>query len=406
MPINIFGGGAEAIAQVVTVTVDAPPNPGDVYTLTVTLDDGQTREVEYTATTGDTEADVLGGLEALWNANRDPAFLDITAEADSSVQLTLTSEVAGVPFHVSASANTGAAITAIVTIANSGPNDYGTPENWSLGRIPIASDDVQIAPGASAILYGLDQSEVVLTSFKRLAGHTAQIGREGPAPLGEHGAAPRCYLRIRCTGVVEIRGGGTFVAIDLGISPVSPLIEHLGLPASNRDAAVYLKGSALNTPEIRAGYVRLETLTLTGDLYVSGNSHVILSDDCDCEPVGGSTLAIVGPNANVVAYCNVDDVDIRKGATYHQSKGVWNGLLTMHDNCVVIADSADTYGDVLAWGGTLVTDQTPGAKIINSIVINSAEFSLHQLAGKVTVSSMTVNVSGSDGSTVVYAVAR
>jgi len=406
MALNIFGGGADEVAQVVSVTVDLPPNPGDVYTLTVVLDDDQTREIQYEAHTGDDEADVLAALEDLWNGQLDPAFSGITAAAESSLQLLLTADTAGVPFTVQASASSPASLTATVVTPNSGPNDYGTAANWSLGRIPEASDDVQIAPGASAILYGLDQTAVTLNSFKRMVGHTAQIGREGPAPLGEYGSAPRFHLRIKCSGDVEIRGGGTFVALDLDTSPVSVLVEHTGLPASSREAAVYLKGSALNTPDIRAGYVRLEGATLTADLYVSGTSQVILADDCDCEPVGGSTVFVVGANASVIAYCNVDDVDLRKGCQYWQKKGVWTGQLTMHENVTAIADTADTYGDVVAWGGTLVTDQTPGTKTINSVIVNSANFSLLQLAGSLTVNSMTVNVSSSDGSTIVYAVAR
>lgn len=402
MPTNIFGGGAPARAQVATITIGAP-TVGDEFTLTVTLDDDQTRAVSYEALTGDTEADVLTGLANAWNDSDDPAFTGVTADADSALEMTLTSDNAGVPFDVVATASTGASITLVDTTPNSGPSDWNVDANWSLGRKPIAGDDIIIAPGATAILYHLNQSALSFASFKRQAGHVYAIGREGP-PLGARGTAPRYYLRFACVGAVEIYGAGTFVAIDVGASAISPKIDHTGVPASNRDAAVYLKGSALNTPEILNGYVRCEQMTLNGDLHVTGSSVVILQDDCDCDPSAASTIRVSSPTASVIAYCGVDNVDLKKAGGYRQVKGVWTGTLTMRESCIAIADSEDTFGNVIAWGGTLVTDQTPGSKIFNAVTVNSANFVLKQLTGQVTINTLTENEKSADISATVLSV--
>lgn len=394
MATNIFGGGAPVRAQVDTVTIGTPVS-GDDYTLTITLDDDQTRSLTYSAESGDTIADVLAALEALWNASDDPAFSGITADADSSLDLVLTSDNAGVPFDLSVSGSSGVSITLTHTTPNSGPSDWDVDANWSLGRKPISTDDIQVAPGASAILYHLDQSALTLGSFKRIEGHVEAIGREGP-PLGSRGTAPRYYLRFNCSGAVEIYGAGTFVAIDLCTSAVSPVIDHSGTPTSTRDAAVYLKGAALNTPEIRNGYVRCEQMVLNGDLHVTGSSVVILQDDCDCEPSGTSTIKLTSPDAAVIAYCNVDNIEAKKAAGYRQVKGVWSGTLTMHAGTTIIADCASIYGTVVAWGGTLVADQTPGTKTFTAVTVNSADFSLKQLTGQVTITTLTENMKSAD----------
>lgn len=117
MATNYYLGTTTARQQVVTVT-PANVEVGDIFRLTLTLDDSSVITITFTATAA-TVANVTAGLTAAWNASLNPWVAAITA-ADNTTNLTLTADVAGVPFSLTTSTANGGAVddqtlTAVVT---------------------------------------------------------------------------------------------------------------------------------------------------------------------------------------------------------------------------------------------------------------------------------------------------
>lgn len=107
-------GNARVRAQVETVTI-YHVEAGVVYTLTY-----GGKSVSYTATAQDTTTTVMTALAAAWNAAIEPQFSEITAD-DSGSSLTLTADVAGVPFDLTATqtGTGGNSEVKTITITNS-----------------------------------------------------------------------------------------------------------------------------------------------------------------------------------------------------------------------------------------------------------------------------------------------
>lgn len=155
-------GGAAAVAQIDTVT-PANVEIGDIFTITVTGENGDTNAIAFTATAA-TVANVVAGLVAAWNASTHYLCTPVTAADVSTTHLTLTADSAGVPFYVAAAAtNVGGGVnnqtlTRAASTANSGPYDFATAANWDTGAVPGASALQSIIIEDATILYGLNRT--------------------------------------------------------------------------------------------------------------------------------------------------------------------------------------------------------------------------------------------------------
>src|SRR3990167_4278089 len=123
MALARWRGSATAVAQVDKFT-PATVEVNDIFTLTLTDDNGATVAISFTAT-ATTVANVTAGLTAAWNASTDPRAANITA-ADVTTYMTLTADTAGRPFSVASSTTDGGGaatqtLTRAVTTASSGP---------------------------------------------------------------------------------------------------------------------------------------------------------------------------------------------------------------------------------------------------------------------------------------------
>jgi hypothetical protein len=160
-------GGTTAVAQVWKGTVTTTTN-GHTYILTVTdLNDASTFAVTYVvANPPDTTVTLVAtGIITAWNASTSALLTGITA-TQSSGQVILTADTAGVPFSVAAT-GTGTWSGTGNTTSNAGPNDYGTAANFSGAAVPSSTDNlvVDARGGSNSILYNLNQSAVTLTSL-------------------------------------------------------------------------------------------------------------------------------------------------------------------------------------------------------------------------------------------------
>ena len=385
MPEISYGGGTAAGFQVVTVT-PAGEVMGMEYTLRLVLDDGDFREVSYTPTETDA-SDLIAGLVAVWNQQGDPVFTQILAvDGETDGNLTLTSKYAGVPFNLETEVETGGGtLTAEITTPNYGPNDVGVPENWSLGRLPIAGDDIVIPAGAPALLYNLWVLNVAPASFIQEEGHIAGMGREG-FPVG--GVAPRVALKVNPTTKCELRGGGPLDIVDLGAAVVAPLIYHTGTPRVNRSVALYLRGSAMTLVDVRKGKMRIESGNITDDLDLSGNSYVEIAAGVGIS--ASHACRVMGSLAELRSWAELNDVVVYRDATYRQEEEVYTGDLTMQPGSKVYANAGGSYGPVIAFGGVLYSNETTLEKTFASQTENSDEFVHHLLPGLTTFTTPPV----------------
>ena len=180
MATKYWLGTAAAVAQVDTFT-PANVEEDDVFTLTATAEDGTTTvAISFTATTNNV-ANVCTGLSAAWNASTNPLCTAVTA-ADGVTELTLTADVAGVPFYVASSTTEGGGndtqtLTRAATTASSGPNDWGVAANWSASGVPEAADNVYFENSTVSVSYGLyAQAAVALASLHVSQTYSGFIG--------------------------------------------------------------------------------------------------------------------------------------------------------------------------------------------------------------------------------------
>lgn len=174
MAIKYRLGTAQAIAQVVTGSIDSVAGSPNTYTVTI---GGHTVSVDEEANVNMT-ADAL--VTAL-NLSTDPYFAAITWDNPSGGTITGTADEAGVPFiatltHAGAA---GAAVTDFTdTIPSSGPNHWLGVDNWSDGVDPVNGDTVYIQDNGINIFWDLDQSAVTLAALIIPKTFTGKIGHD------------------------------------------------------------------------------------------------------------------------------------------------------------------------------------------------------------------------------------
>lgn len=265
MATVVWEGGAPPVAQVDTFTVGGTVEADDIFKITignsvVSVVAGSTvlNTVASTIATAVTAA-IAGGLF--------PEFTGLTcAYVAATATLTLTG-VAGTPFTATATTTEtggGAAdlqtFVKTATTACSGPNYWSNATNWSTGAVPIAADDVVIENTAVSILYGLDQSAVVLTSLRIEKSFTGDIGlptrnANGYAEYQEE------YLKISATTGTIGRGegdGSGRIKINLGSVQSANTVHSTGTSDDEAEGveAVLLKGThASNTLTVLGGTV-------------------------------------------------------------------------------------------------------------------------------------------------------
>jgi len=267
-------GGATAVAQVDTFTPGGTIEATDIFTLTVTGENGDTVAISVAAT--DTSATTTSGLMiAAWNASTHYLCTGITASGTATV--ILTADTAGVPFSVAATTTEtggGAAddqtFTRAATTANVGPYDWNTLANWldadlaTADNLPgaDASDTVYIEGDGTTnpqILYGLNQSAISET-LSALYCTKCQIGSNGST-----GKLPS-YLQIKAT---KIEINYSYIGTANYSSPIN---INNGTTATT----INVYNSGTNNPTTEPS-VNLKVVESSSDIYVHSGKVGIAS---------------------------------------------------------------------------------------------------------------------------------
>lgn len=228
MPNNEWLGGASAAAMVKTGTPGGTIEAGDKF-ITIIDDTNGNSETLSVSATGTTVAqvcdDILAAIAAL------PAtslFHTLVTVTDETTHVKFTAATSGVPFELTLSSTESnddpaddQTYVEATTVARSGPNDVGVAANWSLGAVPVNSDDLIINQrGAGyALLYGLAAlAAVTLNALKQsmaFTGATALIG-DGDDYLQVSSAASKTHTLGYQFGGTSAQAGPPRVMLDFG----------------------------------------------------------------------------------------------------------------------------------------------------------------------------------------------
>lgn len=372
-------GGATAVAQVDDITPGGTIEPGDIFILTVTGENGDTTTVSFTAT-DTTVANVTAGLTAAWNASTHYLCTGITA-ADLTTKMTLTADTAGVPFTVAATTTEsngdpadGQTITRATSVANAGPYDWNTQANWTGGDGDLpgadASDVVYIDGGT--IKYGLNQSAISNT-LTALYVTRSQIGENGSA-----GKNPS-YLQIKASKVdinyTTTSGTSTFpspVNIDTGSTASTITVFNSGTNSPTTEQSVNLKANSASTNVyIRKGVVGIA-------------NHA------------GETTTVGTINVSYVSAVNTDaEVYIGDGVTlttYTQKGGdnlLSSAATTINVNGGTLqTEGSGAYTTVNNTSGTFISNSTGTITTLNVSGTGISDFTKSQEARTVTTAKL------------------
>ncbi len=373
MATNIFTGGAATVAQVNTVTPAGSPAIGNIFTLTC---NGKT--INFTATAG-TVANVTAGLTALVNASTIAEFNDVVA-VDNTTTLTLTAITPGQSFTITSSAAAGSGggsptLVSSTTTANSGPADWSVAANWSLGAVPVSTNDVIIDATAQDISFGLDQNAVSLASLTITGNYTGRIGLPVFSSTGYH-EYRSTYLKISATTVKIGQGPGSGsgrIKLNLGSVQATVSIYGTGSPADVGLEALLLVGThASNVLSIYKGSVGVavlpsETAVLATLLVAYTTSP---ASDVALRCGSGVTLTTVSVfGGTVELYSAVTTLTLRTGTVIFHT-GALTTLNADGGTIYYMSSSTLTTANLLAGNATLDLSRDASARTITNLTMN------------------------------------
>jgi len=362
-------GQAAAVAQVDKFT-PANVEIGDIFTLTMTMNDGRTASISYTATVAST-ANVTDGLTSTWNNSTNALIMTLTA-SDQSTYMDLTAKTAGVAFTVAATTTEGGGtgdqtLTRAAVTANAGPKDWSSADNWDGGAVPggAASQNVYLDNWTEDILYGLDQSGIAntLDSLNSDQSFTGKIGPDGATGYAGD------YLQIKATvlNIGQHNGPGTpsgsgRIKIDLGSTACTVNIHNAGNPADpNKPAIRLLANNAATTIEVHKGKVGIawepgETSTVgtitesfvtqkgsDADVYIGSGVTLTTFNKTGGDAVLGCAATTVnndGGNMTTVGSGVIATLNITAGTITSNSTGTITALNTTGTGVIDLLKSA------------------------------------------------------------------
>jgi len=379
-----WNGGASTTTQVDTLTPGGTIEATDVFSVTLTGEDGTAVTVDAIAG-GTSVADVTASVQAACAASTNDLFTAVTF-ADITTAITVTANIAGVPFYctVATTETGGGAADAqtfnrAATTASSGPNDFNTDANWEGGSAPSAADDVIVSGSLYSILFGLDQSTLNLTSFR--VGRTfkgtvgdansrydLQLGTitdvsldsiSGPVRLDS--TATNVIIKGTATGSQAVVLGTQATNLSVGTSEVTGNVDvkastsvstlrwmspsataTLTVGASVSATTVYFKGG---TCEWNGGTIASLDIIDGNWRHLAGNITAVDVDGGVLDFRAGSTLTLANISDGMVTFANSE-----KDSTTLTNANVRNGTLDLRnavDNITVSNNIVTTLGKVV-----------------------------------------------------------
>ncbi len=310
MAVVKWKGGAQAVAQVTTITFSAYTS-GQTYTVVI-----NGKSVSYTAAAS-TAADVSSGLQAAIAASGGAEFSTMTASGTTS--LILTSNNPGEPTTITASATGGITATVTATTAATGPNHFDNANNWIGGALPSAGDDLVFEDSSYGVLYALEDTDnygdiTIDSTF------TGEIGLPVQNATGYREYRPR-FLKLGdgTSSYALTVGLGTGrqpprVFIDANLADVTAKIYNSGNSATDEMPIVLKNTGSASTLDVYAGKIHVDAdsagdlanLRITPADGGSNNVYVLIDEAVDAGVIvqTGGVLEVRGVASSIDASNN------------------------------------------------------------------------------------------------------
>jgi len=339
MAVIKWKGGAQAVAQVTTITFSAYTS-GQTYTVVI-----NGKSVSYTAAAS-TAADVVSGLQAAIAASGGAEFSTMTASGTTT--LILTSNNPGEPTTITASATGGITATITATTAATGPNHFNNANNWIGGALPSAGDDLVFEDSSYGVLYAMEDTtnygDITIDST-----FTGEIGLPVQNAAGYREYRPR-FLKL---------GDGTSsyaLTVGLGTGRQPPRV-FIDANAADVAAKIYNSGQGISDemPVIIRNTGGSSTLDVySGKVHVDADSSGSLANLRITPADGGTNNVYVLIDETVAAGAIIQTggtLEVRGSASSINASNNAQARFVLAATCPVI---------VVATGGTVYWESTAG----------------------------------------------
>jgi hypothetical protein len=392
-----WNGGATAVAQVRTTQITGAAS-GSTITTTLTAEDGSTQSV-VTTMTSSTLADQATVYRNALAASSQSEFQKLTYSVDGVV-VTITASISN------------AAVT-----ASAGPNDWNTAANWSGGVKPASDDLVAFTDGAFDVLYGLDQSAIVLYQMSVSEGFTGNIGTANAALRiqtdASHGDAEQTLnlagsgfmynfsgdypivnvsnnrATLKIAGEISetnLVGGSVSGTITVDSADATTNGNALTLSNVSPGCKVVIPNTATNTGDIRmdSGLVECSAVTKAAksSLMISGGTFV--TKDSGQIATNAASLGVAPAAITIIGgtYRHESDADLAGDST---RLAVYNGLADFSRVRAKTSGEFLALGTVKLFGG--VIDKTAAGNLTSFTALTKAGGTVLQPASAVANSA-------------------
>lgn len=248
----------------------------------------------------------------------------------SSLVMTVSETTKGVTNPTGTVETTVTPLSQSTTTPNSGPHCWDVPANWNTNTIPASSDTVYIADSDIDILYGLDQSEVMLADLHVEQTFTGDIGLpriNTDAGTGNSYYEYReTYLKIGATELFigDKEGDGSErLKINLGSVQSTVLITNSGESSDGNTPPILLLGTHANNE------INVNRGSLGVAYYPTEVSTVATLRQAFFDDTTDDTTVYLGAGVTVANITKTGGVlDINSGTTSFQQTA---GTTTIHD---------------------------------------------------------------------------
>lgn len=334
----------------VLLTMSASVTSG---TFTLTYDSSESTDIAYNATS----AAVKSALEA--TASIGSGDVNVSGPAGGPWLIEFTGSLAGQDTGAITSSGTNlvGAGTQSLSITSltppTGPAYWDNANNWSTSSVPVDGDTVILEASDRSVLYGLDQSSVILNTLVIRASFVGTIGLPQVNQAG--------YLEYRDThlqiGATSVRIGEGFglgserIRLDLGSVQSDVSVANSATPAALGEYAVNLLGThAANVLRIYRGSV--SSAQYAGESAVwstlevgyaddpAGDVELLLGDDVtlgDIRVHGGQATSFGKSGSNITSLLvtagsvtlggsdGLEQLDLEGGSAFYHTTGTLGG---------------------------------------------------------------------------------
>lgn len=309
---------------------------------------GPTREVSYTAGSGETTTTIAVALQALCAAMTDGEFAELDwGSVPTTASFTVTGPDDGAPFTLAVS-GTGTISGGTPTVTPLSPSDVADGANYSGGALPAdATDSLVIENTAVPLLYNLDALAAITLASPGLTRRGTHAGAIGLPTTNAGG-----YPEYRPT---QLSVKSATIDVQTSRSDGAGGIKLLATLTGSAVTAV-IRGDGSNTG-VGAEVVEISGLPASSVVDVAESSVAV----CPLTGQTGTVATLVGTNSTVRvgAGCTLTGPSLSQCDALIEAN--WSGTLTMDGGSVEVNRAAAGVFTIEAGTMTWLSTGNPGS---------------------------------------------